>query len=109
MPRIDVGYAKLHDDLFLNGKNFGKGLDSNRHSGIKIEYDQEEKELLVTWMGILAHIPSTNVASYTPGPAIDRKVSQLASPQVAGIGSAQVESPMSHVHAGLGAGRTGKK
>jgi hypothetical protein len=109
MAMKEVGYAKLHDDLFLNGKNFGKGLDAKRHGGIKLVYDSDEKELLVTWMGKTAHVPSQNVASYCVGEAEDRKVNQVASPMVAGVsGSAQVGTPMSHVHAGPGAGKTGK-
>lgn len=108
MAMREVGYAKLHDDLFLGNKNFGKGLDANRHHGINMVYDTVEKELIVTWMGKVAYIPSQNVAVYCPGKQEDRKVHQVASPMVAGIGKAQVETPMSHVHAGQGHGKTGK-
>jgi len=107
---IEVGFAELHNALFLGGKNHGLKLDSHRHPDLKMVYDKEEKELLVTWGGKLAHIPSTNVAYYHPGKPEDRKVVQMGSTMVAGIsGSAQVETPMSHVHAGHGHGKTGQK
>lgn len=104
---IEVGFAELHNPLFLGGKNFGLKLDSHRHPELKIVYDKAEKELLVTWLGKTAFIPSANVAYYVPGKADDRKIVQVAAPQVAHVGSAQVETPMSHVHRGEGHGKTG--
>lgn len=107
---IEVGFAELHNALFLGGKNFGLRLDTHHRADLKLEYDLKEKELIVTWAKKVAHIPSTNVAYYIPGTPEDRKVVQVAHPMVAGIAAgAQVESPMSHVHAGPGAGKTGAK
>ena len=71
-----------------------------------MEYDKAQKELIVTWNGKTSYIPSTNVASYMIGDGEDRRIVQQAHPMVSGIGSAQVETPMSHVHAGPGKGRT---
>ncbi len=123
---VDVGFAQLHGDLFLNGKNLTKGgvhhnLDTHNNPNLKMVYDTVEKELLVTWNNVTAHVPSTNVASYIPGPAADRKVMQTASPQVSNIAGAQIDTPsttvqnprptaqvstpQSHVHAGLGHGQ----
>lgn len=109
---IDVGYAQLHNDLFLNGRNLTKGsglhtLDTNQTQGLSMSYDLTEKELLVTYNGVTAHVPSTNVSCYIPGPSKDRKLKQASAPQVASINSAQVGTPQSHVHAGLGHGQTG--
>lgn len=106
---IEVGYAKFRDDLFINGKNFGKAIDKSdhRHTGVEMVYDREEKEMIVSWMGRTAHIPSTNVAVYCPGPAMDRRTQQIAHAMVAGIsGAAQVETPFGHVHAGPGKGKS---
>lgn len=103
---LDVGFAELHNALFLGGKNFGLKIDLKRHSDIKMQYDLDEKELLVTWGAKTAHIPHSNVAYYIPGPAEDRKLAQTAHPMVAGIASAQVETPFGHVHAGPGRGKS---
>ncbi len=106
---VEVGFAELHNELFLNGKNFSKKLDTHKRPDLSLVYDKEEKELLVTWNKKVAHVPSTNVAYYIPGVAEDRKVDQPSHPMVAGISGAQVETPMSHVHAGHGHGKTGQK
>ncbi len=105
---IEVSFAALHEPLFLGGKNFEKKLDPYRYKDLKLEYDLVEKELHITWATHFARMPSTNVAYYVPGKPKDRKIEQTAAPMVAGIsGTAQVETPMSHVHAGMGAGKTG--
>jgi predicted DNA-binding protein with PD1-like motif len=105
---IEVSFAALHEPLFLGGKNFEKKLDPYRYQGLKLEYDLKEKELHITWATHFARMPSTNVAYYVPGKPTDRKIQQSAHPMVAGIGAtAQVESPMQHVHAGPGHGKTG--
>lgn len=106
---LDVGFAELHNPLFLGGKNHGTKLDSHRYPNLKMQYDQEEKELIVEWQGHKGHVPSPNVAYYVPGKPINRKVEQVASPMIAGIASAQVETPQSHVQAGFGHGQTGQK
>jgi len=108
MSRVDVTFAKLHDDLFFGGKSFGKRLELTNNGGLRMLYDKEDKELIVSWNGKTAHIPSTNIVSYSTDPSEDRKIVQMASPQVLGIGSAQVETPMSHVHSGHGHGKTGQ-
>ncbi len=124
---VKVGFAQLHGDLFVNGRALAKGgvhhiLDPQHIAGLSMVYDTVEKELIVTYNGVTAHVPSTNVASYIPGTAPDRKIIQTTSPQVANIGHAQVETPstrvqnpqpqvetpMSHVHKGKGHGKTGQ-
>lgn len=106
---IEVGFADLHKPLFVGGKNHGERLDCGRFPDLKMVYFPELKELHVTWGGTTTHVPSTNIANYTPGPAKNRRVVQSAAPQVAGVAfTAQVETPMSHVHAGHGHGKTGK-
>lgn len=75
---------------------------------MKMFLDNDEDRLIVWWKGYKRKIPMTNVASYNDEAPVDRKIVQTASPQVAGITSAQVETPMSHVHAGPGHGKKGK-
>lgn len=105
MANVEIGFAELHNALFLGGKNHGLKLDPHRYPTLKLVYDRAEKELIVSWNQETAIIPSSNVASMTVGKPKDRKVIQSASPQIAEIGTAQVETPMSHVHAGPGKGR----
>lgn len=107
--KVDISFAELHNALFFGGKNHGLKLDPYKCSDLSLIYDRGEKELLVTWKNETAIVPSSNVASMTEGKPKDRKVVQMSHPMVAGIGgSAQVETPMSHVHAGMGHGKTGK-
>jgi hypothetical protein len=107
MTLLNVSFAKLHDDLFFGGKSFGKRLEPLNNGGLKMVYDTEEKELLVTWGDKTTHVPSTNIASYSVGAVEDRKLVQMGSPMISGIGKAQVETPMGHVQAGPGYGKTG--
>lgn len=104
---IDLKFVELHNPLFLGGKNFGTKLDPGKLAGLALKYDRAEKELLVSWCGKTGIIPSSGVACMEAG-LPDVKASQHTHPIVAGIAaSAQVETPMSHVHAGYGHGKTG--
>ncbi len=106
---FEVGFAMLHTPLFLGGKNLSEKLDKFHRKELEMVYDKKEMELVVTWNKKTARIPSTNVAYYIPGEPVDRKVDQITHPMVAGaLVNAQVETPMSHVHAGPGKGKTGK-
>lgn len=104
---IEVGFAELHGSIFVGGKNLSDKLDSHRYPELVMFYDKLEKELIVTWNKVTANIPSTNIKSYIPGKPANRRVVQMASPQIASIQSAQVETPFGHVHQGPGAGKTG--
>lgn len=104
--KIDLKFAELHNSLFLGGKNFGLKLDPGKLPGLKLEYDRAEKELLVYWKDHVGIVPSSNVATMTEGlPEV--KVPQQTHPMLSRISGAQVETPMSHVHAGHGHGKTG--
>lgn len=107
MTTIDLKFAELHNALFLAGKNFGLKLDPGKLAGLELSYDRAEKELIVKWGSEIGIIPSSNIASMVPGlPEV--KAPQHTHPIVAGIQSAQVETPYGHVHAGPGMGKTGK-
>ena len=112
---IEVGFAELHKTLFLGGKNHGERLDSNRFPDLKIMLDEKTDRLIVSWKGHTTKVPMTNVANYTEGPGQNRRVVQQAHPMLSNIAekaqlpfTAQVETPMSHVHAGPGSGKSGK-
>lgn len=107
MSQINIKFAELHSALFLAGKNFGLKLDPGKFSGIGLIYDRAEKELLVSWLTQTAIVPSSNIASMTEGTFEPRKAN-AHHPMIASVSSAQVETPMGHVQAGLGFGKTGK-
>jgi hypothetical protein len=105
--KLDIKFAELHNPLFHAGKNFGTKLDPGKLAGLKLVYDRAEKELLVSWEGRHAILPSTSVSSMEEG-LPEKKAVHHTHPIVAGIASAQVETPFGHVHAGVGHGKTGK-
>ena len=105
--KVDVKFAELHSPLFLNGKNCG--LKIFNKDQIKIVYDTEEKELLVTYMGKTAHLPSTSVHSWEEFTESDKPkgVGQPAAEQLPKRGrpSAQASTPTGHVFEGPGNGQ----
>lgn len=106
MSQIQLKYVELHNPLFLAGTNLQTKLDPGKRGGLQLFYDRTEKELLVHWQGAVGIIPSSNVACMVEGlPEVH--VPQHTHPIVAGLQGAQVETPMSHVHAGFGHGKTG--
>lgn len=123
--KIEVGFCELHDGIFVGGRNLTNKLDPGRYPELKLKYDRLDKELEVTWNGVTSYVPSTNIKNYIPGKPRDRKIVQMGPPQVANVSAtaqvatpatgilpkvtAQVETPMSHVHAGAGHGKTGQK
>lgn len=105
---IELKFAELHNPLFLGGKNLQVKLDGHHHPGIEIHYDRAEKELLVRWNCETGIVPISNVACMIPGSAKKRDV-PLSHPMTVNAGrTAQVSTPYGHVHAGPGAGKTGK-
>lgn len=105
MSKIQCCLADVKQAIFVGGKNFGTRLDPDKFLGLKIFYDRTEKELEVIWNGVSGFVPSSAIACYIPGEPKAR-IQQVSAPQVAGIFKAQVDNPMSHVHAGPGHGKT---
>lgn len=97
-----VVFAELHSPLFLNGKNFGQKLWSK--AGLELIYDQEEKELLATYMGKTAHLPSTSVHSWEEGVPVQLAVIEEPIVPKKKI-QAQVSTPTGHVFEGPGKGQ----
>ncbi len=111
--RTEICWAELHGPLFLAGTNLGQKLDPKQRGGIKMEYDEQRRHLYVTYNEKTCRIPETSVLSMVEA----AKASPVgvihevrgAIPQGFNPTAAQVETPMSHVHAGLGAGQTGQE
>ncbi len=122
---IEIEFAELHNPLFLAGTNLQLKLEPAKRTGLKLEYDRAEKELLVTYNGKTAIVPTTNVSSMTPAtkPVVIAVPSQqaaanmsdperdkiVAAQQAAGKQprvTAQVSGPHDHVFAGPGHGKS---
>ncbi len=104
---LSLKFCELHNAMFLAGKNFGLKLDPTKIVGLRLEYDRKEKELLVYWADEVGIIPSSNIAVMVPG-KVEVRVESLH-PIVQGKLKAQASSPLDHVFAGPGAGKTGKE
>ncbi len=120
MSKIELRFAELHAPLFISdekhqGKNFGMKLDHVKHRGIKLEYDRDAQELLVTWEGREAIVPLTNVismqpATTAPATVIKAPINTKQSPgSPLAKASAQVATPQGHVFEGPGKGQTGQE
>lgn len=102
---IPLDFAELHNALFLNGSNLQMKLDPKNKQGLILVYDRTEKELIVTYNGKIAIIPSSNVSSMTPSdPNVLGQVKTASMPQPKaythkGPIKAQVSSPIDHVFA----------
>ncbi len=98
----------LHSPIFVGGKNLGDHLDSQKTHGIVIIADHDTRLVMVEWNGerawfpfdamVKLAVPKTNV--------VELPVTKPVSPGVKP--TAQVDTPMSHVFAGEGKGKTGR-
>jgi hypothetical protein len=103
---LQLKFAEVKTPCFIGGKNHGLKLDPTRSGGLELVYDRQEKELHATFNGETVIIPSGDIARMVEGvPTL--RAPQVSHPMTAGIISAQVETPMSHVHAGHGHGKSG--
>lgn len=105
---VEVGFAVLHEGFIFEGKNFEPKLDAFKYPGLKMQYNQDDKELLINWNSRTMNMPHTNVKGYVIGDTKTRQPVLNSHPMVSGISSAQVETPFGHVHAGPGGGKKGK-
>jgi len=106
MPIIPVKYAEMHNAIFVGGKNLGPKLDPRKVTGLELQYDSEQKELLVTWNDETMHF--LNPLGYIPGEVAARPKAEIGKPHAPIVKpfTAKVSGPQSHVHAGLGAVKT---
>lgn len=106
---IVLEFAELHSSLFLAGAgiNLGLKLDPTKREGLSLKYDRENQELLVSYAGKTAIVPTTNVVVMIEGDPALKEIVKPA-PQFTTRVGAQVDSPMGHVFKGPGHGKTGK-
>jgi len=102
---MNIKWAELHNPLFLGGTNLQLKLDPAKRTGLKMEYNRNDKELLVTWNNQTAIVPISNVASMVPG-EVEAKPAPAPAPAHRIV--AQVDHPTLHAHKGPGYGKTGK-
>jgi hypothetical protein len=98
---IDCQRVELHSVLFLAGKNHGAKIQAG--PDVKLQWDQAEKELHVTWNNETAILPSSSVQC-----RVHAKEKALVAPTPTPEGRkivAQASSPQDHVHAGPGQGK----
>jgi hypothetical protein len=122
MEQMNLRFVELHTPLFVGGTNLGAKLDSRKRTGLRLVRDFKNQELIVIWNQELSQIPwNSNVANSIAFKKDQEKIletlipaeinvlpyaAQQSHPMTAGIGSAQVETPFGHVHAGPGKGKT---
>jgi len=104
---IQLKFAEVKTPAFIGGKNHGLKLDPTRSGGLELSYSREEKELYATYNNETAIIPASDIARMIEGiPSL--RVPQPSHPMHLSVShTAQVETPMSHVHAGHGHGKSG--
>ena len=108
---MELEFVELQTPLFLGGKNFGLKLSKEKFSGLDLFYDQENREVWVTFNTKAAIVPVSNVASMTPRQmvVVDGGKTEgpppLAPVPPPGKIKAQVSTPTSHVFAD-GPGKT---
>lgn len=106
--KVPVELAHLNAPHFhITGKSLGERLDTRVMRDLKLEWDDETKELAITWGGRTGYAVSSNVKAYFPFDAIPLHPS-LSPPQLPKLEkrTAQVSTPQDHVFAGPGGGKT---
>ncbi len=104
---VELSFIGLHSPMFHNGKGFKERIDQNMYPGVKMYLDRKNDEIQLLWNGVYTAVPRTAVANYTSvGQGEKFRVAPVSHAMVAGIsGTAQVETPFGHVHAGPGKGK----
>lgn len=116
---IELEFAELHGPIFIAGTNLSAKLIPGDGPGmrrdIKLAYCRDERELYVHFKSKVGIVPRENVALMVEKKKESKKEARLAESKAAQEPevmhekiTAQVDSPMHHVFAGLGHGKTGK-
>lgn len=104
--RTSIIWAELHSPIFLAGTNLQPKLDPTKRVGLKLEYDEDRKQLYVSYNGKTARVPEPSILSMVEGTIEERPLA--VKPITTGKPvKAQVSGPHDHVFAGLGAGKDG--
>lgn len=110
----DVYRLEFHGPLFHGGKNFGTKVEAASIQGLQIQYDDEKRWFVVNYKNTasvdprIAIVPELSVFMWEPMASAPKKqvVNQHTTHDVTKIQNAQVETPMGHVFAGEGKGKT---
>lgn len=106
----DVHRIEFHSPLFHAGRNFGTKIEikDDRNDGLKIQYDDKNRLFYVEYKGRQAKMPEMSafmwepVSRSSPAPTPN----QHQTHDVTKASDAQVETPVGHVFAGPGKGKT---
>lgn len=103
---IPVDFAVMVGTFIIQGKNMGPRLDPAETAGIRMYFTDDSRKIFeVEYKDYRMKFPQMQVQYWHEGVYEERKGRAInVAPPVRP--SAQVDSPMSHVHAGLGAGKT---
>lgn len=109
---IEIESIEFHTEIFHAGKNFGKKIGygtAKGPDGAKVTANDDKTWVYFDYKGRVREIPVFgNVASWElkrdqakPSPKNEHKTTSVEK-----FKTAQVETPMGHVHEGLGKGKT---
>lgn len=106
--KVEASFVLLHSPLFFAGRNWGNKLDVKDTAKAKLQltYDRETKELEVKCLAKTMYMPSSNIIGYEPLITTLPTSDAAVAPGIIRRRTAQASTPMDHVHAGLGAGKT---
>ncbi len=106
--RRPIQFMELHNSIFIKGKQFAPKVDPLQVAGLRVEYDPETRFVYIHWKDAVATLPLTSVMYFIEGEPERRVESTVIQHPKARV-TAQVSGPTHHVHAGPGAGKTGKE
>lgn len=106
--KTSIIWAELHSPIFLAGTNLGQKLDPTKRTGLAMNYDEDKRHMYVTYNSCTARVPEPSILSMVEGVVeseeIVRERVKAATAKIPA--KAQVSTPMDHVFAGVGAGKT---
>lgn len=103
--RTQISWAELHSPIFLNGTNLQQKLDPTKKVGLSLEYDEERKQLYVSYKGKTARVPEPSILSMVEHVAVTETTVVVEKRGPGRPIKAQASTPMDHVFAGEGGGK----
>ena len=106
----EIRFLETHGEVFFAGKNFGKKFLVKSIPGLKLQWDEQKRRVVVNWKDRIGWIFEGNCAFLEPeeGIAPVTPINEHRTENVEGRRRAQVSTPTGHVFEGEGAGKTGK-
>ena len=101
--QLEITQVLFQSAVFC-GASLGTNANVASRSGLKMVYDREEKELIITLNGIKAIVLPSNIISMIPAQEVPAKGPAEPPKATKPVKTAQASSPTSHVFAGPGAG-----